>query len=132
MLAAGHHVKDERTTVVQFYPYNRAHTPSSNLHSNVREMSRWAMANMNRGELDGARILKDSTYGVMCKPVAERAPQVHVGISLFLRDLRGSRAAFHNGRSPGSSTPSAPALSGSGAFEDSVSLASRLRRQDSL
>ncbi|HKE29353.1 MAG TPA: serine hydrolase domain-containing protein [Bryobacteraceae bacterium] len=101
LLAAGHHVKGKKTTVVQFYPYNRAHTPSGNLHSNVGDMSRWAMANINRGELDGARILKDSTYEVMWKPAAELASQVHVGISWFLRDLRGTKAVFHSGGDDG-------------------------------
>ena len=51
------------------YPYNRPHTPSSDLHSNIVDMARWAMANVNRGELDGHRILKASTYDVMWKPV---------------------------------------------------------------
>jgi len=101
LLALGHHVKDKNTTIVQFYPYNRAHTPSSNLHSNVGDMSRWAIANMNRGELDGARILKDSTYEVLWKPAAERAPGVHVGISWFLREVRGAKAVFHNGGDDG-------------------------------
>ena len=32
---------------------------------------------------------------------AERAPQVHVGMSWFLRDLRGTRAVFHNGGDDG-------------------------------
>ena len=38
---------------VAHYPYNRAHTPSSNLHSNVEDMARWILLNVNRGELDG-------------------------------------------------------------------------------
>jgi CubicO group peptidase (beta-lactamase class C family) len=79
LLAAGHHVKGKAVTVVQFYPYNRAHTPSSNLHSNIEDMSRWAIANMNRGELDAARILKDSTYDLMWKPAAERRREVGAG-----------------------------------------------------
>src|SRR5258708_1263572 len=61
LMATGH----TRNGIVRFYPYNRAHTPSSNLHSNVTDMARWAMANLNRGELDGKRILKDSTYDLM-------------------------------------------------------------------
>jgi CubicO group peptidase (beta-lactamase class C family) len=101
LLAAGHHVKGDKVTIVQFYPYNRAHTPSSNLHSSVVDMSRWAIANMNRGELDGARILKDPTYDLMWKPIVERAPDVHVGISWFLRELRGRKAVFHNGGDDG-------------------------------
>jgi hypothetical protein len=34
-------------------------------------MKRWAIANMNRGEWDGARILKASTYDLMWKPAGE-------------------------------------------------------------
>lgn len=29
------------------YPYNRMHGPSSTLHSNVLEMCKWALINMN-------------------------------------------------------------------------------------
>jgi hypothetical protein len=35
------------------YPFNRKHGPSSDLFSSVVDMSRWARANLNRGELDG-------------------------------------------------------------------------------
>jgi CubicO group peptidase (beta-lactamase class C family) len=50
------------------YPYNRIHSPSSNLHSNAMDMTRWAIANMNRGELNGERILNASTYSSMWRP----------------------------------------------------------------
>ena len=42
------------------YPYHRAHAPSSTLHSNVLEMSNWAIANMNRGTFKDRQILKES------------------------------------------------------------------------
>ena len=87
--------------VVKHYPYNRAHTPSGNLHSNVDDMARWAMANLNRGELDGHRILKDSTYDVMWKQYAKRTEAVGVGISWFLADLHGQKAVIHNGGDDG-------------------------------
>ena len=101
-LAAGHTKgKTGSVHVVKFYLYNRAHTPSSNLHSNVVDMARWAMANLNRGELDGQRILKSSTYEVMWKPVAERTSTARVGISWFLTEVNGQRAVFHNGGDDG-------------------------------
>src|SRR5262245_24715575 len=50
------------------FPYNRMHSPSSNLHSNVLDMARWAVANMNRGELEGHRILQASTHDMMWNP----------------------------------------------------------------
>jgi CubicO group peptidase (beta-lactamase class C family) len=41
------------------------HAPSSTLYSNIEDMSRWAIANLNHGELDGRRILKGETVELM-------------------------------------------------------------------
>jgi CubicO group peptidase (beta-lactamase class C family) len=101
-LAVGHTKgKDGTVRLIEHYPYNRAHTPSSNLHSNVVDMARWAMANMNRGELGGHRILKSSTYDVMWKPAAEAGGRDSVGISWFLNDQNGQQAVFHGGGDDG-------------------------------
>ncbi len=98
---------------VTAYPFNRAHSPSSDLMSNVIEMSRWAMANLNRGELDGKRILKTSTYDLMWKPALEiefcrdaahqdcRKPGGSVGISWFIGDHRGHTSISHSGGDDG-------------------------------
>ena len=90
-LAAGHtRAKDGAVRPVAHYPYNRAHSPSSNLHSNVEDMARWMMANLNRGELNGRRILKQSTYDLMWKPAAETGRNGYrVGISWFLDEAKG-------------------------------------------
>jgi CubicO group peptidase (beta-lactamase class C family) len=87
---------------VAHYPYNRAHTPSSNLHSNVEDMARWIRVNLNRGELDGRRILKSSTYDVLWKPAAPVPERPwHVGISWFLADVNGDLIVMHNGGDDG-------------------------------
>jgi CubicO group peptidase (beta-lactamase class C family) len=101
-LAAGH-TKGTLGSMkaVKHYPYNRAHTPSSNLHSNIDDMARWAMANLNRGELDGHRILQDSTYDVMWKQYAQRGETAGVGISWFLAEVQGQKAVIHNGGDDG-------------------------------
>ncbi len=96
--------KDGSFSAVAHYPYNRAHTPSSNLHSNVEDMARWMMANLNRGELDGKRILKRSTYDLMWAPVAQTAPGQHVGISWFLGQLEGEKTVTHSGADDGFGT----------------------------
>jgi len=85
--------------VSKVFPYNRMHSPSSTLYSNVLDMTRWAMANMNRGELDGQRILKDSTYDVMWKPAGEQWQQI--GISWFLGKHREHRTIGHSGGDTG-------------------------------
>jgi len=95
---------------VAAYPYNRPHNPSSDLFSSVNDMARWAMVNLNRGELDGKRILKSSTYDLMWKPTAEvefcrggpcRKPGSFVGISWFLEEKDGRLIVSHGGGDDG-------------------------------
>lgn len=81
------------------FPYNRIHSPSSTLYSSVLDMARWAMANMNRGELNGKRILKAATYDVMWKPAGEQWSQI--GISWFLRKHRDHQMIGHSGGDTG-------------------------------
>src|SRR5262249_32671923 len=91
------HVKEQGKPVVsQVFPYSRAHAPSSTLYSSIEDMSRYAIANLNRGELDGNRILKAATYDSMWKPVAT-AGNAQVGISWFLANLQGHRVVLHSG-----------------------------------
>jgi CubicO group peptidase (beta-lactamase class C family) len=91
--------KSYDTEVSKVFPYNRMHSPSSTLYSNVMDMCRWAMANMNRGELDGKRILKASTYDVMWKPASEQWQQI--GISWFLRKYKDYKVVTHSGGDTG-------------------------------
>ena len=81
--------------VSKVFPYNRMHSPSSTLYSNVLDMARWARASLNRGELDGKRILKSTTYDAMWKPAGESWQ--HIGISWFLGKHREFRTAGHSG-----------------------------------
>jgi CubicO group peptidase (beta-lactamase class C family) len=112
-LASGYTLTKGDVVLVAHYPYNRAHTPSSNLHSNVDDMARWILVNLNRGELDGRRILKNATYDVLWKhaaPVPGR--NFHVGISWFLADSSGEEIVMHPGGDAGFTThlAFAPAL----------------------
>jgi CubicO group peptidase (beta-lactamase class C family) len=98
---------------VPAYPFNRAHGPSSDLMSNVIDMSRWAIANLNRGQLDGKRILDEKTYDLMWKPAMEvefcrgaeradcRKPGGSAGISWFVGDHQGHTAISHSGGDDG-------------------------------
>jgi CubicO group peptidase (beta-lactamase class C family) len=101
-LATGHTVTNGIVAPVAHYPYNRAHTPSSNLHSNVEDMARWIVVNLNRGRLDGQRILKSSTYDLLWKPAAPLPKQAgHVAISWFLTDVNGEQIIAHSGGDDG-------------------------------
>ena len=94
------HVKEgDRIVVSKIYPYNRMHAPSSTLISNTVDMSRWAIANLNRGELDGSRILKESTYEVMWKPGSDVSTSI--GISWKLGKHGNYQIVSHAGRDTG-------------------------------
>ena len=104
LVAAHIRDKDGRVVVSPVFPYNRPHAPSSTLYSSIDDMNRWALANLNRGELDGKRILKRSTYDVMWKPsadVGQISPLVpsdmKIGLSWFLREEKGHRFVSHGG-----------------------------------
>jgi CubicO group peptidase (beta-lactamase class C family) len=106
LLTWGHELDEQGAPFAsRVFPYNRIHSPSSNLHSNVLDMARWAIANMNRGELEGQRILQASTYDTMWKPAhrlggpAEDASAV--GISWWLGVYRGTRTIGHQGGDTG-------------------------------
>ena len=99
LLTTPHVFKKGDVVVSEIYPYNRMHAPSSTMISNVEDMSRWAMANLNYGELYGERILQKSTYDIMWtkgKSVAEP-----VGISWFIGDHNGLKTISHGGGDTG-------------------------------
>jgi CubicO group peptidase (beta-lactamase class C family) len=104
-LATGYTMTKGVVAPVAHYPYNRSHTPSSNLHSNVHDMARWIMVNLNRGELDGCRILKSTTYDELWKHSASvPGRNWHVGISWFLAESEREEIVMHSGGDDGFTT----------------------------
>jgi len=107
LLANGHvQGKDGEIRVTGHFAYNRRHGPSSTLHSNIADMSRWAIANMNRGELEGKRILEASSYELLWKPEMETGMSwpTHVGLSWFLANTKGHQMVGHGGGDTGYGT----------------------------
>lgn len=96
LLTSPHVLERDQLVVSKVFPYNRAHAPSSTLYSNIEDMSRWAIANLNHGELDGRRILKQETAESMWRPVVP-ALGMKEGMSWFLTDLQGHRLVLHSG-----------------------------------
>src|SRR6267154_4407972 len=96
LLTSPHVMENNKVVVSKIFPYNRAHSPSSTLYSSIEDMSRWAIANLNRGELDGKRILKGETIDSMWRPVAD-ALGMKEGISWFTTEKQGHRFVLHSG-----------------------------------
>lgn len=96
LLTSPHVEEGGKPVVSKVFPYNRAHAPSSTLYSNIDDMSRWAIANLNHGELDGRRILKRETAELMWQPVVS-AFNMKEGIAWFTKDLQGHLLVMHDG-----------------------------------
>jgi CubicO group peptidase (beta-lactamase class C family) len=95
LLTSPHTVEEKKCVLREHWPYNRMHAPSSTMISNVHDMCRWAMINLNRGELDGKRILRASSYDLLWSPRSESFEWI--GISWFLGEHRGHRTVGHGG-----------------------------------
>ena len=108
LMSWGHELDGQgRPFASRAYPYNRAHTPSSNLHSNVLDMTGWAIANLDGGALDGKRILEPATRELMWTParqISNPGPNERreaIGLSWFLGRHRGRRIVSHGGGDTG-------------------------------
>ncbi len=100
-LLASPHLMDDKFEykVSKIFPYSRRHPACGTLFSSVMEMSRWAIANIDRGLFKGKRILQDSSYETMWRPaVFEDNP---VGISWLIEDFGPYKLFSHGGGDPG-------------------------------
>jgi CubicO group peptidase (beta-lactamase class C family) len=88
--------------VSEVYPYNRRHAPSSTLNSSVGQMVNWMLVNLNRGELNGSRILRRESYDLLWGPTTDGVTDARdVGLSWFLGELEGHRTVTHGGGDTG-------------------------------
>jgi CubicO group peptidase (beta-lactamase class C family) len=98
------HVGGLTLQVSDVYPYHRAHSPSSTLHSSVAEMNLWAIANLS----GGPPVLQPATLEEMWQPkvsvgAADR-PQKACGLGWFIDYREGVRLLYHSGRDIGFAT----------------------------
>ena len=96
LLTSPHVMENFQVVVSKIFPYNRPHSPSGTLYSSIEDMSRWAIANLNHGELNGKRILKQETAESMWRPVTD-ALGMKEGISWFSTDVQGHHLVLHSG-----------------------------------
>ena len=96
----GHVGNPARVSAV--YPYNRVHAPSSTLNSSVVDMTRWMLVNLNRGELDGRRILQTRSHDLLWTTTIKTSWNgAQMGLSWFLGEHAGRRTVFHPGGDTG-------------------------------
>ena len=106
---AGNHVHDNAGEVVvsDIFPYRRQFAAGGPLYSSISDLARYALAHLNRGELDGQRILPAADYDAMWEPISAMnvplfpALQAHYGMGWFVGALDGHRAVGHFGADEG-------------------------------
>ena len=65
------------------------------------DMTIWMLANLNRGELNGRRILRAPSDDLLWAPTVKATGPAYVGLSWFIRDYSGHRTVYHAGGDTG-------------------------------
>jgi len=69
---ASPHVRNDayEVTVSEIFPYRRQFAPTGPLYSSISDMAHYAAAHPNGGEFEGTRILPETVYDAMWKPIS--------------------------------------------------------------
>ncbi len=103
-LAVGHAAgEDGKVAVIRPAYDNVAQWPAGSIFSSANDLSRWAIALMADGRLDGAQVLPASLFKRLSgEHVAmPGTPEVHYGYGLLNFEDRGVRMIMHGGFSRG-------------------------------
>jgi CubicO group peptidase (beta-lactamase class C family) len=95
------HTGRRKPKISPIYPYNRAHAPSSTLHSSVEELCHWIIANVNRGHFKDRHVLQEGSFDEIWKPQAEGRRGMKIGLAWMLAERPYGRLVFHGGRDIG-------------------------------
>ncbi len=92
------HTKDKEKHIIYepYYPYNRAHGPSSTLTTNIGDMEIWAKAHLNK------TFLSAESYEKIWHRQAEVSNNgEYIGLSWFIREQNGYTLYGHEGNDDG-------------------------------
>jgi CubicO group peptidase (beta-lactamase class C family) len=104
-LSMGHSVQGENKTAVVIRPAfnNVAQWPAGSIYSSAAELSRFVMALLSGGRLEGKQVLPPSLFAKLSGKYAQMpgAPEVAYGYGLLNFEDRGVRLISHGGFSRG-------------------------------
>lgn len=89
--------------VSKVYPYNRMHAPSSTLNSNVIELSKWLIVNLNKGVYNGKQVLSAKSISRMQAPSVkiDSVSGRSIGLAWFSYPYKGVSIINHDGADDG-------------------------------
>lgn len=102
-LALGHDVKNGAATVIRPIDNNAAKYPGGSMFSSANELSRFALAMLNGGRIDGKQILAAPVVENLMKPqfYLPGGDRAFYGYGLLGFDDRGVKTVSHGGASRG-------------------------------
>jgi hypothetical protein len=104
-LAVGHTTKtNEKPQVVRPLPNDARLYPAGTMYSSLNDLSRFAMAFLNEGKLDGKQVFARSVIQQMSTPRAKQLSATDAtsyGYGLFINDYRGVHTWWHEGSMTG-------------------------------
>jgi CubicO group peptidase (beta-lactamase class C family) len=101
-LAQGHEVRDGKPVVIRPAADNAASWPAGSIFSSALDLSRFTIAFMNDGMIDGKRVLPAELIAIMSTPhTSIPGGTQHYGYGLELETRRGVRWVQHEGSRAG-------------------------------
>ncbi|PYT07426.1 MAG: hypothetical protein DMF60_07175 [Acidobacteria bacterium] len=103
-LAQGHNAVGKSTpTVVRPFADNAASWPAGSMFTNVGDLSRFIIAFMNSGKIDGRQVLSPAVIAKLSAPHAAipSQPEAMYGYGLMMSNYRGVRVVEHGGSRSG-------------------------------
>jgi CubicO group peptidase (beta-lactamase class C family) len=102
-LAQGHDVDTGKPAVVRPAANNAASWPAGSIFSNVFDLSRFVIAFVNGGKIDGKQVLSPTTISTLAAPFVDipGSDGAHYGYGLEIRDQRGVHTLKHSGSRSG-------------------------------
>ncbi|MBK9154875.1 MAG: serine hydrolase [Chloracidobacterium sp.] len=103
-IALGHDRQGTNHSVIRPAPNNAAIYPGGSIYSSVNDISRWLIALLNGGILDGRRVLPDPVVRDLMKPqfyLPGSDPRAYYSYGLLGYEIQGVSTISHGGVSRG-------------------------------
>jgi len=101
-LAQGHEVREGKPSVIRPVADNASGWPAGSIFSSALELSRFVIAFLNDGRLDGQQVLPPKLIGILSSPHADiPGSDQHYAYGLQLSTSRGVRWVEHGGSRAG-------------------------------
>ncbi len=76
-------------------------SPAGGINSNIIDMAKWLKFNLNKGQVDGKRLLSEAQFEQIWSPAIGISQGFDYGLGWFIRDWKGKKVLEHGGNIQG-------------------------------